>query len=161
MMEQLGLPPAGARLAPAREGPQAAGCGGSRRQGQLSSPMRTLRVVYASLFAMAWLGCVTTTTPSRQQAWGDAEVECHDTGSDQCVTLLCLGDTCGFYRCEDLPDEVELARFPPARPPAATASPGMGPRRNWGGAGAFPGGAVRVFPNWNGGPERLIPLPVG
>ena len=36
MMEQLGLPPAGARLAPAREGPQAAGCGGARRQGQQS-----------------------------------------------------------------------------------------------------------------------------
>ena len=91
------------------------------------------------------------------QAWVEAEVECHTAEADQCVSLLCLGDACGFYRCGDLPGEVELARFPPARPPAASAAPGSGPRRNWGGAGKLPGGAVMVFPNWNGAPEPIIP----
>ncbi len=90
-----------------------------------------------------------------QQAWDGAAVECDAPQEDRCVTLLCLGDACGFYRCEDAPGEVELARFPGARPPAA--SPGMGPRRNWGGAGKLPGGAVMVFPNWNDAPERIIP----
>jgi uncharacterized lipoprotein (TIGR02269 family) len=78
-------------------------------------------------------------------------VECDNPEEDPCVTLLCLGDACGFYRCGDMPSDVELARFPPA------AAPGSGPRRNWGGAGKLPGGAVMVFPNWNGGPERIIP----
>ncbi len=90
-----------------------------------------------------------------QQAWDGAAVECDDPEEDQCVTLLCLGDTCGFYRCEDAPGEVAPARFPGARPPPA--APGSGPRRNWGGAGKLPGGAVKVFPNWNGAPERIIP----
>jgi len=92
-----------------------------------------------------------------QQAWEEAEVECYDPGEDQCVSLLCLGDACGFYRCGDLPGEIELARFPPTRPPAAVAAPGSSPRRNWGGAGNLPGGAVMVFPNWNGAPDRIIP----
>ena len=92
----------------------------------------------------------------QQQAWDGAAVECDGAQEDRCVTLLCLGDACGFYRCEDAPGEVELARFPPARPPAA-AAPESGPRRNWGGAGKLPGGAVMVFPNWNGAPERIIP----
>jgi uncharacterized lipoprotein (TIGR02269 family) len=90
-----------------------------------------------------------------EQEWDEAPVECDDPEEDPCVTLLCLGDACGFYRCEDMPSDVELARFPGARPPAA--APGSGPRRNWGGAGKLPGGAVMVFPNWNGGPERIIP----
>jgi uncharacterized lipoprotein (TIGR02269 family) len=92
-----------------------------------------------------------------QQAWEAAEVECDEPRDDQCVTLLCLGDACGFYRCEDLPGEVELARFPPTRPPAAAAAPGMGPRRNWGAAQGLPKGAVMVFPNWNDAPDRVIP----
>ncbi len=119
--------------------------------------MRTLRIVYLLLCALSWLGCASATRPPLQQTWDDARAECRDSHDAPCVTLLCLGDTCGFYRCEELPGDVELARFPPARPPAAAASPGMGPRRNWGGAGNLPGGAVMVFPNWNGGPERLIP----
>lgn len=92
-----------------------------------------------------------------QQAWDEAELECLAPGEDQCVALMCLGDTCGFYRCEDMPGEVELARFPPARPPAAAAAPGMGPRRNWGAAQELPKGAVMTFPNWGGAPERVIP----
>ncbi|AEI62822.1 putative lipoprotein [Corallococcus macrosporus] len=92
-----------------------------------------------------------------QQAWGHAEVECLEPREDHCVSLLCLGDACGFYQCEDLPGEVELARFPPARPPAAAAAPGSGPRRHWGGGQHLPRGAVMVFPNWNGAPARIIP----
>jgi len=118
--------------------------------------MRTVRVLWLSLLAASLLGCSTTPGPSLQQAWDEAAVECDDPEEDPCVTLLCLGDACGFYRCEDMPSDVELARFPPARPPAA-AAPGSGPRRNWGGAGKLPGGAVMLFPNWNGAPERIIP----
>ncbi len=117
--------------------------------------MRTLRVLWLSLLAASLLGCSTTPGPSLQQAWDEAAVECDDPEEDPCVTLLCLGDACGFYRCEDAPGDVELARFPGACPPAA--APGSGPRRNWGGAGKLPGGAVMVFPNWNGAPERIIP----
>jgi uncharacterized lipoprotein (TIGR02269 family) len=113
--------------------------------------MRALRVVCVLILAVSWSGCATATRQAVTMA------ECHDSDADRCVSLLCLGDTCGFYRCEDVPGDVALARFPPARPPAATAAPGMGPRRNWGGAGKLPGGAVMVFPNWIGGPERLIP----
>jgi uncharacterized lipoprotein (TIGR02269 family) len=119
--------------------------------------MRPLHAVVLSLLAVSWLGCSTVARAPLQQAWEGAEVECHDPGEDQCVTLLCLGDTCGFYRCEEMPDAVELARFPTARPPAAAAAPGRGPRRNWGGAQGLPRGAILVFPNWNGAPERLIP----
>ena len=117
--------------------------------------MRTLRVLWLSLLAASLLGCSTSPGPSLQQAWDEAAVECDDPEEDRGVTLLCLGDACGFYRCEDMPSDVELARFPGARPPAA--APGSGPRRNWGGAGKLPGGAVMVFPNWNGAPERIIP----
>ncbi|MFP2929661.1 TIGR02269 family lipoprotein [Pyxidicoccus sp. 3LG] len=117
--------------------------------------MRTLHVLWLSLLAVSMLGCSTTPRAPLQQAWDAAAVECDDPEEDQCVTLLCLGDACGFYRCEDMPGDVELARFPGARPPPA--APGSGPRRNWGGAGKLPGGAVMVFPNWNGAPERIIP----
>jgi uncharacterized lipoprotein (TIGR02269 family) len=111
--------------------------------------MRTIHVLLLSLLA-ASLGC--STTPDAHSA----AMECDELQSDQCVTMLCLGDACGFYRCEDAPGEVELARFPPARPPVA-AAPGSGPRRNWGGAQNLPRGALMVFPNWNGAPDRLIP----
>jgi uncharacterized lipoprotein (TIGR02269 family) len=119
--------------------------------------MRTLHAFWLSLFAVSWLGCSTVTKAPIQQAWEEAEVECYDPRKDQCVSLLCLGDACGFYPCGGLPGEIELARFPPARPPAAAAAPGMGPRRNWGGAQELPKGAVMVFPNWNGAPDRIIP----
>jgi len=119
--------------------------------------MKALHTFWLSLLAVSWLGC-STVTPPVQQAWdAAATVECEAPHEDQCVTLLCMGDTCGFYPCEDMPGEVALARFPPGRPPAAAASPGSGPRRNLGGAQQLPKGAVMVFSNWSGGPERLIP----
>ncbi|MCP3137783.1 SitA6 family polymorphic toxin lipoprotein [Pyxidicoccus xibeiensis] len=117
--------------------------------------MRTRHVLWFSLLAASLLGCSTTPRAPLQQSWDEAAVECDDVEEGPCVTLLCLGDACCFYRCEDMPSDVELARFPGARSPAA--APGSGPRRNWGGAGKLPGGAVMVFPNWNGGPERIIP----
>ncbi|MFP2924280.1 TIGR02269 family lipoprotein [Pyxidicoccus sp. 3LG] len=119
--------------------------------------MRLFQPCWFWLLAVFWLGCATATRAPFQEAWDDSEEECDDAEEDRCVTLLCLGDTCGFYRCEDMPGEVNLARFPPARPPAATGAPGSGPRRNWGGAGKLPGGAVMVFPNWNGAPAEVIP----
>ncbi|MFP2931115.1 TIGR02269 family lipoprotein [Pyxidicoccus sp. 3LG] len=118
--------------------------------------MRTLPAFWFSLLAVSWLGCTSVPRAPMQQAWEEAELECNKPHEDQCVSLLCLDDACGFYRCGDLPGEVELSRFPGARPPAP-AAPGSGPRRNWGGAGKLPGGAVMVFPNWNGAPERIIP----
>lgn len=74
--------------------------------------MRIPHALWLSLFAASWLGCSTASKPPIQQAWEEAEQECDDPGKDQCVTLFCLEDTCGFYRCEDTPVEVELARFP-------------------------------------------------
>ncbi|NTX01112.1 TIGR02269 family lipoprotein [Myxococcus sp. CA040A] len=109
------------------------------------------------LVAVGWLGCTTVGKPSIQQAWDEAEEECHTPEDDQCVTLLCLRETCGLYRCEDMPSEVELARFPPSRPPAAAAAPGSGPRRNWAGAQNLPRGAIMTFPNWNGARAQVIP----
>ncbi len=119
--------------------------------------MQIFHTFLFSLIAVSWLGCASATKPPMQQAWEEAEVECHTAEKDQCVSLLCLGDVCGFYPCGDLPGEVELARFPPARPPAAAAAPGMGPQRNWGGALNLPKGAVMVFPNWGGAPQQVIP----
>lgn len=119
--------------------------------------MRTLHVLWFSLLAVSLLGCSTTPRAPLQQAWAGAAVECDDPEEDQCVTLLCLGDACGFYRCEDMPGEVELTLFPPARPPTAAAAPGSGPERNRGGAQKLPRGAVMVFPNWKGAPKQLIP----
>jgi hypothetical protein len=85
-------------------------------------------------------------------------VACDAPQADQCVTLLCLGEACGVYRCEDLPGEVELARFPPSRPPAAAAAPGSGPRRNRGGAQSLPRGLFRLghFATMNIGTERFM-----
>lgn len=119
--------------------------------------MRTLHGLLLWLLAASWLGCSSAPRAPVRQDWDAAEVECTDPAEDQCVNLLCLGDACGFYRCEDLAAEVEPARFPPARPPTAAAAPGSGPRRNWGGGKKLPRGAVMVFPNWNGEPKRVIP----
>ncbi|AGC41430.1 putative lipoprotein [Myxococcus stipitatus DSM 14675] len=119
--------------------------------------MRVIPALWAVLFAASGLGCSTVSKSPVLEAWEAAELECDDPREDQCVTLLCLGDACGFYPCEDAPGEIELVRFPPARPPAAAAAPGRGPRRNWGGAQNLPRGAVMTFPNWNGAPERIIP----
>ncbi|NTX05568.1 TIGR02269 family lipoprotein [Myxococcus sp. CA051A] len=119
--------------------------------------MRIPHALWLSLFAVSWLGCSTVSKPPSQQAWAGAEQECDDPGEDQCVTLFCVEDLCGFYPCEDTPAEVELARFPPSRPPAAAAAPGSGPRRNWGGAQKLPPGSVMTFPNWNGAPTAVIP----
>ncbi|MCY1019697.1 DUF2380 domain-containing protein [Pyxidicoccus sp. MSG2] len=68
-----------------------------------------------------------------------------------------MENVCGFYRCGELPGEIELARFPPARAPAAAAAPGRGLRRNSGVGQNLPKGAVMLFPNWNGAPGRIIP----
>ncbi|WP_342375107.1 TIGR02269 family lipoprotein [Myxococcus stipitatus] len=119
--------------------------------------METMRAVWFSALLLAWSGCSTTLTPTMQQAWEAAELECDTPLEDECVTLLCLGDECGFYRCDEDFARVELARFPPARPPAAAAAPGAGPRRNWGGAQRLPKGAVMTFPNFYGAPEKVIP----
>ncbi|MCP3097495.1 TIGR02269 family lipoprotein [Myxococcus sp. K15C18031901] len=119
--------------------------------------MRAIPGFWLSLLAVSWLGCASATRPSVQAAWDGAEVECDDPGEDACVTLVCLDDVCGFYRCEELPADVEQARFPPSRPPAAAAAPGSGPRRNWGAAQQLPPGSVMTFPNWNGAPSRVIP----
>lgn len=117
------------------------------------------------LLALSWMACATASVPPVQEAWESAEIECEDPREDECVTLLCLGEDCGFYRCEDsLDGAVELARFPPARPPAASAAPGGGPRRNWGTAQRLPKGAVMTFPNWNGSAQVIPPshrLPSG
>ncbi|QDE88192.1 hypothetical protein BHS06_04045 [Myxococcus xanthus] len=115
------------------------------------------QLVWLGVFAASLLSCGTAVRSSMQQAWDHAEVECFEPREDQCVSLLCLGEACGFYRCEDLPGDVALARFPPARPPAAAATPGRGPRRNWGGGQHLPRGAVMVFPNWSGAPARVVP----
>jgi uncharacterized lipoprotein (TIGR02269 family) len=120
--------------------------------------MRAVHAFWLSLLAFWWLGC-STVTPPLQRAWDEAEsaeAECDAPHEDSCVTLLCLGGFCGFYPCEEAPGEVALALFPGSRPPAA-AAPGRDPRRNLGGAQQLPKGAVMVFPNWNGGPEQLIP----
>ncbi|WP_420715166.1 TIGR02269 family lipoprotein [Corallococcus sp. BB11-1] len=105
-----------------------------------------------------WLACgvlglllaaCASSTPL-QQRWDEAEAECGEASEDACVTLLCEGAVCGFYRCEDVPGEVVLARgLPPRPPPVAVApAPGSGPRRNWGGSTNPPGGRkpVVVFP---------------
>ncbi|MCP3169669.1 SitA6 family polymorphic toxin lipoprotein [Myxococcus qinghaiensis] len=119
--------------------------------------MRTLHSFWLSLFAVSWLGCSSVTQHTAQEAWAAAEVECDAAQEDQCVALLCVEDACGFYRCEDIPGDFELARFPPGRPPAAAAAPGSGPRRNWGVAQKLPPGSIMTFPNWNGAPSKVIP----
>ncbi|MBL0698605.1 TIGR02269 family lipoprotein [Comamonas sp. JC664] len=122
------------------------------------------RLLLRLLLAVFMQGCATTES-SRAQAAADASTECRPSPEAPCVNLLCIGDACGFYRCGDDIRPFELARFPPARPPVAAAAPGAGPRRNWGHGQQLPRGAVMVFPNWNGAPERIIPpshqLPAG
>ncbi|MCK8497963.1 MULTISPECIES: SitA6 family polymorphic toxin lipoprotein [Myxococcus] len=119
--------------------------------------MNVLRAVWLAALLAAWSGCATAGKAPMQGAWEAAELECDTPLEDQCVTLLCLGDACGFYPCDQDFGQIELARFPPARPPAAAAAPGSGPRRNWGGGQRLPKGWVMTFPNWNGAPERIIP----
>ncbi|QDE92872.1 hypothetical protein BHS06_29995 [Myxococcus xanthus] len=121
--------------------------------------MRTLLSLWLLLLTAPWAGCASAPQAPTQQAWNGAEEACATPDEDQCVSLLCMGDACGFYRCQDLDGAVEFARFPPARPPAAVAAPGRGPRRHWGGGQHLPRGAVMVFPNWNGAPERFFSAP--
>ncbi|RKH27814.1 TIGR02269 family lipoprotein [Corallococcus sp. CA041A] len=113
-----------------------------------------------------WMAACASSTPL-QQRWDEAEAECGDASSDACVTLVCGDTACGFFRCEDVPGEVVLARgLPPRPPPVAMApAPGSGPRRNWGPGMDLPGGAepVMVFP-WYGNPKPVPPqrqLPAG
>ncbi len=124
---------------------------------------RPLRLVWLSLLAVSWLGCSTATPPYPQQ-WEGAEAECAAAGEGTCVTPLCGEDACGLYRCEDVPAGIELARFPPARPPVA-AAPGSGPRRNWGSGMRLPNGAAPVFViPWHREPRPVPPqrqLPPG
>lgn len=112
------------------------------------------------LLLLSWIAAAcssVTPVPNQHTELGPAEEECSSPEEDECVEMLCLGAVCGFYRCEDAPRDIEPTRFPPARPPAAAAAPGRGPRRNWGGAQELPKGAVMVFPHWKGAPERVIP----
>ncbi|WP_426733011.1 SitA6 family polymorphic toxin lipoprotein [Myxococcus faecalis] len=119
--------------------------------------MTFIQNVWLAWTAVFFMGCATTSAAPLQQAWNEAEVECRAPEEDQCVTLLCADDGCGFYLCSDTLAKLELARFPPARPPAASAAPGSGPRRNWGGVQKLPPGSIMTFPHWNGAPARVIP----
>ncbi|WP_163993703.1 TIGR02269 family lipoprotein [Pyxidicoccus caerfyrddinensis] len=126
--------------------------------------MPVLKTFLLSLLAISWLGC-STVTPSPQESWADTEVECTNPREDTCTTVVCGGDTCGIYRCEDVPGGVQRVLFPPARPPAAAAAPGSGPQRNWGSGMRLPGegGPIMVFP-WHGEPRPAPPnrqLPAG
>ncbi|ABF88954.1 putative lipoprotein [Myxococcus xanthus DK 1622] len=119
--------------------------------------MRTFLVSAFSVLALSFLGCSNAARMPAPEAWESAEEMCTTADDAHCGSLLCHGDACGLYRCEDVPGAVELARFPPARPPAAAAAPGRGPRRNWGGGQNLPRGAVMVFPNWNGAAGWVVP----
>nr|WP_286202724.1 TIGR02269 family lipoprotein [Comamonas sp. JC664] len=116
--------------------------------------------------AVSLLGCSTVPHPERRSEPDAVSEACRPSDEDPCVSLRCDEDVCGLYFCEDLPDEVTPARFPPARPPVA-AAPGSGPRRNWGrdNRRANSAAPVMVFPNWNGVRERTVPpthqLPAG
>ncbi|MCK8502165.1 TIGR02269 family lipoprotein [Myxococcus faecalis] len=123
--------------------------------------MRAFLVLQLILLGVAWLGCATTgagTSP----AWSEAEEACSEHEDDVCLAPRCDDDRCYFFRCDDLPSETELARFPPARPPAASAAPGRGPRRNWGGSTAATGGHEPVFViPWYGSEPPRLQLPPG
>ncbi|WP_342381928.1 TIGR02269 family lipoprotein [Myxococcus stipitatus] len=119
--------------------------------------MNIARTVWLAVLLLGWSGCARAVKPPMQEAWEAAELECSIPLEDECVTLLCLGDACGFYPCREDFGHIAQARFPPARPPAAASAPGAGPRRNWGGAQHLPKGAVMTFPNWNGAPGKIIP----
>lgn len=120
--------------------------------------MRAFLSLWLLLLIPPWAGCAAAPQASIPQGWNDAEETCA-THDDQCVSLLCMGDACGFYRCQDMGGAIELARFPPARPPAAAAAPGRGPRRSWGGGQHLPRGAVMLFPHWNGAHDRVFSAP--
>ncbi|MCP3100948.1 TIGR02269 family lipoprotein [Myxococcus sp. K15C18031901] len=127
--------------------------------------MQAYRSLWLLLVAVSWSGCSSASRPYVQDAWEAAETECDASHEDLCVSMHCMEDACGLYDCADAPGAIELARLPPVRPPAAAASPGSGPRRNWGSAQELPPGAVMVFPNWNGASSQSIPpsfrLPAG
>ncbi|QAT81629.1 putative lipoprotein [Corallococcus coralloides] len=117
------------------------------------------------LLALCMVACASSMP--LQQRWDEAEAECGDASADACVTLVCGDTACGFFRCEDVPGEVVLARgLPPRPPPVAVApAPGSGPRRNWGASMGLPGNPepVMVFP-WYGSPKPVPPqrrLPAG
>jgi uncharacterized lipoprotein (TIGR02269 family) len=118
-----------------------------------------MRKSLTSVWLVLWLAACASSTPHLQH--GDDE----DCGDDACVTLVCGDTACGFYRCEDVPGEVVLARGMPPRPPptAVAPAPGSGPRRNWGWEQELPGQPVMVFP-WYGNPKPGPPqlrLPAG
>ncbi|NOJ96247.1 TIGR02269 family lipoprotein [Corallococcus coralloides] len=125
-----------------------------------------MRKSLTSCVLALWMAACASSTPL-QQRWDEAEAECGDASSDACVTLVCGDTACGFFRCEDVPGEVVLARgLPPRPPPVAVApAPGSGPRRNWGGSMGLPGNPepVMVFP-WYGNTKPVPPqrrLPAG
>ncbi|RKG54985.1 TIGR02269 family lipoprotein [Corallococcus sp. AB011P] len=95
--------------------------------------------------------------PTPEEVWREAgtTAACRDDTHDVCTAVLCAGEGCALYLCEDLvPGRVVRTRGATVAP--LLVAPGSGAQRNWGSAQGLPGGAqpIMVF-RWH----RREPLP--
>ncbi|MCP3105570.1 TIGR02269 family lipoprotein [Myxococcus sp. K15C18031901] len=103
--------------------------------------MAALRSWWVMLLLLA--GCASAPVagrldlPREDDSAEDCAEAAEEDGDEGCVTVACVGDTCGLYRCEDVSSAPLALRG--AGAPAPLPGVGYSPQRLWAGPQVMPG----------------------